>query len=87
MQVMPQCITRLTNIKVPPDQWNSLIALYRRGNSRHELGQLYDKDVTKMLPRDLQASIAHYQKAREFGIDIKEPTDRAPQLSTVPGVR
>ena len=51
------------------------------------LGQLYDKDVTKTLPRDLQESIAHYQKAREFGIDIKEPTDRAPQLSTVPGVR
>jgi Tfp pilus assembly protein FimV len=50
------------------------------------LGQLYDKDMTKTLPRDLQESIAHYQKAREFGIDIKGPTDRAPQLPA-PGVR
>jgi TPR repeat protein len=51
------------------------------------LGQLYDKDITKTLPRDLQESIEHYQKAREFGIDIKGPADRAPQLSTTPGVR
>ena len=50
------------------------------------LGQLYDKDTSKTLPRDVQASIAHYQKAREFGIDIKGPTDRAPQLPT-PGVK
>jgi FimV-like protein len=50
------------------------------------LGQLYDKDNSKTLPRDLQESIGHYQKAREFGIDIKGPTDRAPQIST-PGVR
>jgi len=33
------------------------------------LGQLYDKDNSKTLPRDLQESITHYQKAREFGID------------------
>lgn len=45
------------------------------------LGQLYDKDNTKTLPRDLQASIAHYQKAREFGIDIDKPASRAPDLS------
>ena len=45
------------------------------------LGQLYDKDNTKTLPRDLQASIAHYQKAREFGIDIDKPTSRAPDIS------
>jgi len=44
------------------------------------LGQLYDKDNTKTLPRDLQASIAHYQKAREFGIDIEKPTSRAPDI-------
>ena len=43
------------------------------------LGQLYDKDASKTLPRDLQESISHYQKAREFGIEIKGPTDRAPQ--------
>jgi len=43
------------------------------------LGQLYDKDSSKTLPRDLQESITHYQKAREFGIDIKGPTNRAPQ--------
>jgi FimV-like protein len=45
------------------------------------LGQLYDKDNTKTLPRDLQASIAHYQKAREFGIDIDKPVSRAPDIS------
>jgi FimV-like protein len=45
------------------------------------LGQLYDKDTSKTLPRDLQESIVHYQKAREFGIDIKGPTSRAPDLT------
>jgi len=45
------------------------------------LGQLYDKDLSKTLPRDLQQSISHYQKAREFGIEIKGPTDRAPQVT------
>src|SRR5580765_676728 len=45
------------------------------------LGQLYDKDNSKTLPRDLQESITHYQKAREFGIDVKGPTDRAPDVS------
>jgi len=45
------------------------------------LGQLYDKDNTKTLPRDLQSSIAHYQKAREFGIDIEKPHSRAPDVS------
>ena len=43
------------------------------------LGQLYDKDASKTLPRDLQESISHYQKAREFGIEIKGPVDRSPQ--------
>jgi FimV-like protein len=49
------------------------------------LGQLYDKDASKTLPRDLQASIQHYQKAREFGIDIKGPQPRdagAPDVRT-----
>jgi FimV-like protein len=45
------------------------------------LGQLYDKDTSKTLPRDLQESIAHYQKAREFGIEIRGPIDRAPQVT------
>jgi FimV-like protein len=45
------------------------------------LGQLYDKDASKTLSRDLQESITHYQKAREFGIEIKGPTDRAPDIS------
>ena len=45
------------------------------------LGQLYDKDMSKTLPRDLQKSIAHYQKAREFGIDIQGPNDRTPDLT------
>ena len=45
------------------------------------LGELYDKDTSRTLPRDLQESISHYQKAREFGIEIKGPTDRAPQVT------
>ncbi len=45
------------------------------------LGQLYDKDASKTLPRDLQASITHYQKAREFGIDIKKPVNRTPDYA------
>ena len=45
------------------------------------LGQLYDKDASKTLPRDLQESLAHYQKAREFGIEIKAPISRAPQVT------
>jgi FimV-like protein len=45
------------------------------------LGQLYDRDTSKTLPRDLQQSIAHYQKAREFGIDIDKPVSRAPDIS------
>jgi FimV-like protein len=45
------------------------------------LGQLYDRDNTKTLPRDLQESMVHYQKAREFGIDIPPPTDRAPIIT------
>jgi hypothetical protein len=49
------------------------------------LGQLYDKDTSKTLPRDLQESITHYQKAREFGIEIKGPTDRAPQVTNTYG--
>jgi FimV-like protein len=44
------------------------------------LGQLYDRDLSKTLPRDLQQSIVHYQKAREFGIDIDKPTSRAPDI-------
>lgn len=46
------------------------------------LGQLYDKDRSRTLPHDLQQSIAHYQKAREFGIDIKGPADSAPILTS-----
>lgn len=45
------------------------------------LGQLYDRDTSKTLPRDLQASIVHYQKAREFGIDIDKPVSRVPDIS------
>jgi Tfp pilus assembly protein FimV len=45
------------------------------------LGQLYDKDASKTLPRDMQESISHYQKAREFGIEIKGPINRAPQVT------
>lgn len=62
---------------------NAYIASARLGHPLADLrlGQLYDKDASKTLPRDLQESISHYQKAREFGIDIKGPTDRAPQVT------
>ncbi|HTM62280.1 MAG TPA: FimV/HubP family polar landmark protein [Burkholderiales bacterium] len=40
------------------------------------LGELYDRDNSKTLPRDLQESISHYQKAREFGVDVKEQKPR-----------
>ena len=43
------------------------------------LGQLYDKGVTKTLPRDLQESITYYQSARNRGREIKGPDSRAPQ--------
>lgn len=36
------------------------------------LGELYDRDGSKTLPHDLQQSIVHYQKAREFGIEIRK---------------
>jgi len=45
------------------------------------LGQLYDRDNTKTLPRDLQESMTHYQKARDFGIDIPGPVDRSPNIT------
>ena len=48
------------------------------------LGQLYDKDASKTLPRDLQESIRHYQKAREFGIDIQGQQARKPGAPDVP---
>jgi Tfp pilus assembly protein FimV len=44
-----------------------------------KLGQMYDKDVTKTLPHDLQESIKYYQEARKRGKDIKGPGSRAPQ--------
>ena len=47
------------------------------------LGELYDRDNTRTLPRDLQESIAHYQKAREFGVDVK---DQKPRDVGSPGV-
>ena len=49
------------------------------------LGQLYDKDNSKTLPRDLQESIAHYQKAREFGIDVKAQKSRSPNMGDTSG--
>lgn len=42
------------------------------------LGQLYDRDNSQTLPRDLQESIVHYQKAREFGVDVKGQRARTP---------
>jgi FimV-like protein len=48
------------------------------------LGQLYDRDASNTLPRDLQQSIQHYQKAREFGIDIKGQQARDPGAPNVP---
>ena len=40
------------------------------------LGVLYDRDNTRTLPRDLQESISYYQKARQFGIDVKDQKAR-----------
>jgi FimV-like protein len=40
------------------------------------LGQLYDRDRSKTLSHDLQESIRHYQKAREFGIDVPDQPAR-----------
>ena len=48
------------------------------------LGQLYDRDASKTLPHDLQESIRHYQKAREFGIDVK---DQPARDAGAPGVK
>jgi len=36
------------------------------------LGQLYDKDRTGTLPRDLQESIKHYQAARKAGVKVED---------------
>jgi hypothetical protein len=44
-----------------------------------KLGQLYDKGVTKTLPRDLQESMRYYYDARNRGLEIKGPTKRSPQ--------
>jgi Tfp pilus assembly protein FimV len=47
-----------------------------------KLGQLYDRDVTKTVPHDLQESIRHYESARGRGRDqVKRPASRAPQLT------
>ncbi|MBV9189283.1 MAG: LysM peptidoglycan-binding domain-containing protein [Betaproteobacteria bacterium] len=48
------------------------------------LGELYDRDNTRTLPRDLQESILHYQKAREFGIDVKDQRALTPGDPSVP---
>jgi len=65
-----------------PDAVKAYVAAARLGHPLADLrlGQLYDKDQSKTLSRDLQESIAHYQKAREFGIDIKKPISRAPNI-------
>jgi len=45
------------------------------------LGQLYERDLTKTVPRDLQSSIRHYEEARKQGIPLKGPLDRVPNLA------
>ncbi len=45
------------------------------------LGQLYERDLTRTVPRDLQNSIRHYEEARKQGIPLKGPLDRAPNLA------
>jgi hypothetical protein len=49
------------------------------------LGQLYDRDASSTLPRDLQESIKHYQSAREFGVEIKGQQARTPGSMQSPG--
>jgi hypothetical protein len=49
------------------------------------LGQLYDRDASSTLPRDLLESIKHYQSAREFGVEIKGQQARTPGSMQSPG--
>jgi len=54
------------------------IAAAKIGHSyaAQRLGQLYDLDVTKTLPHDLQESISYYHEARKRGKEIKGPPKR-----------
>jgi Tfp pilus assembly protein FimV len=45
------------------------------------LGELYERDVTKTVPRDLETSIRHYEEARKQGIPLKGPLDRVPNMA------
>jgi FimV-like protein len=52
------------------------------GLAQRKLGQIYDKG-NNAVPRDLQASIQWYQKARAQGVSIDKPTPRVvPKWST-----
>ena len=47
-----------------------------------KLGQLYDRDVTKTLPHDLQESIKHYHDARERGKEVKTQGARTTNMGS-----
>ena len=49
------------------------------GLAQRKLGQIYDKG-SPAVPRDYQAALKWYQKAREQGVTIDKPLPRAPQL-------
>ena len=45
------------------------------GMAQRKLGQIYDKG-NAVVPRDYQAALKWYQKAREQGVDIEKPLQR-----------
>lgn len=51
--------------------------------AQRRLGELYDKDPSRTVPRDLQRSIENYQKARQQGVPIEGPEPRSPSASTL----
>jgi len=48
--------------------------------AQQKLGQLYDRDNTRTLPRDFQESMRYYYEARKRGREIKGPARRTPLL-------
>jgi FimV-like protein len=62
------------------DHRGALIAFLEAGEAGHgaaqrKLGQIYDKG-NRAVPRDYQASLKWYQKAREQGVEIDKPLPR-----------
>jgi TPR repeat protein len=43
------------------------------GLAQYRLGQLYDRDITNSVDRDVQESVKWYQKARENQVNVPKP--------------